>query len=1648
MDNRGHRRQAGTRTHGMSGGTIWLGWLLLLLCVLPATAANPALVREEIDALITTIQPGEGAVREAEIDRGSDDGLVVGWRGTVWAHSEKLQDHERKVADIGACEILALTPRTATIRLTMTKPEGDGLVRVGDWVAIKARVPALPGRSLLWRLAKLHITLMDVNNEKPYNAYRALYSGESPEMLAPIYTEMLENIAWTGREFADGVAPDPIKGGRYNGKTLRQVMEAATRKDLDNFFLFVAGFPGKYLGKQWKLNEVFATWVINAAPIGQEELRLRLLEAKTPAERATLIATYRKDIADGNMIGDWYSDVQALSGNDQHEAALALADVALEAARQLQRADDESWCLFAKAYALENAERYPEALAAFDVAVAAFRARQPQNDDGVKGVSFSLAHRGGILATLTRYQEALPVYEEALRLRQGVPALAATQGNTYWAIGNTQYNLGEYKKALAAYEQALPFTRAAQDTEGLTSLLAWMAKVYARVGDNAGAERMYTEAIAICRREQARAAEAETQSKLGNHYWGIGKYADALASYQQALRMQRELDALAEVGTTLTGIGKLYWNLGDYAKALAAHTEALTIRRTLKDRAGEAESLKELGDLHQHSGDYAAALEAYAGARDIAAALGNQQLEASIATKLADIHQTQRKYPQALATYDRVVKLYRDLALKSDLALALYSRGVLLERLQRFPEAEKDHLEALTLRQAMAARADEAESLLALSNLAWRRQDYAGVAQRLQDALTIARAIKDRLLEARCTRFLGIHHELTLRFPEALDAYTRALAIYRDPAVGDVAGEIETLLNLGSYANTRGDYPLAQQYYDAALKLAEKTKARPQQCNALSSIGWLHRVSGRLDDALAAQQQALVIAEEVDDLWTRASTYHAIAVLYSDFGQNAKGIAYAEKAMQLNADDQNPNGQVIVGNALGVYYYRQGDYVRSDQYLRESLALAEKLNSQPDVLTALGNLCELAMRQGQYTQAAALLQRALPISKMIDNGPSLVDMQVLLARVKRLEGEATAAAAPPRAAGLYQDAAGALGVALAKARELTLPGYIVEVQMEAAQLALAQGRPAEGVAPLAEAVHIATARKFRHQLWELYYQQGRLLLALERLPEAEASLQQSMAVLDELQGGVAGGEKGKETFIRSRIKVYETMAEVLGALNATEKDPVARQQRAERALTYVAYARFQVVSSVAGTVDDTGDAVLNEALRRRDDVVLRQGQIAREVKDALEAGNTEKAERLDRVLARTEEELAGTYADIKAQDADLDARLKFDPRRLADAVRDLPDKAVLLVLFPGQDDLHLWVYTNEGFKEWRRRPVGRKELYGLVNDFRKGIDEVISHVERRERLGRGFGSAAEANTANPQWYRDNISGMRGTLAKLYGHLIAPVEADIANADPLIILPYGQLCYLPFEALTRQEADGKLTFLGQERRVAYLTSEDHLRETLRALARPLSDKGDAWVAFADPRGRLGSSLTEANDIAAFFPTHEIHSNATGTAGKDQVEVLRDDCTILHFATHGFLNGAKPSQTYLELASPPGDGMLSQSEIWPRLKNLSKPFKNRRLRLVVLSACETARGQEAPEAEVLGLPDAFTMAGVPAVIGSLWSVYTYTTTDFMVDFYRLLAQQKQSKAQAMQQARRTMITQDDGRYAHPFYWAPFLLFGDWR
>ncbi|MBD0326451.1 MAG: CHAT domain-containing protein, partial [Pyrinomonadaceae bacterium] len=147
-------------------------------------------------------------------------------------------------------------------------------------------------------------------------------------------------------------------------------------------------------------------------------------------------------------------------------------------------------------------------------------------------------------------------------------------------------------------------------------------------------------------------------------------------------------------------------------------------------------------------------------------------------------------------------------------------------------------------------------------------------------------------------------------------------------------------------------------------------------------------------------------------------------------------------------------------------------------------------------------------------------------------------------------------------------------------------------------------------------------------------------------------------------------------------------------------------------------------------------------------------------------------------------------------------------------------------------------------------------------------------------------------------------------------------------------------------------------------------------------------------------------------------------------------------ILHLATHGLLNPKRPQFTGLVLSlinNRSSDGFLATNEVF-NLK-LGAP-------LVMLSACETGLGQTETRGEgVIGLTRAFMYAGAPTVGVSLWSVADNSTAQLMTDFYKnLLAGQGMSPSAAMRAAQQSMIA--GKKFSAPFYWAPFVLVGEWR
>ncbi|MDQ6651991.1 MAG: CHAT domain-containing protein, partial [Acidobacteriota bacterium] len=210
----------------------------------------------------------------------------------------------------------------------------------------------------------------------------------------------------------------------------------------------------------------------------------------------------------------------------------------------------------------------------------------------------------------------------------------------------------------------------------------------------------------------------------------------------------------------------------------------------------------------------------------------------------------------------------------------------------------------------------------------------------------------------------------------------------------------------------------------------------------------------------------------------------------------------------------------------------------------------------------------------------------------------------------------------------------------------------------------------------------------------------------------------------------------------------------------------------------------------------------------------------------------------------------------------------------------------------------------------------------------------------------------------------------------------------------------------------------------------------------------------------PLARLAGTRAEAEQIVKLAKTSGTQADVWLDLDASEENLETRDVSkyrVLHIATHGLLNAERPQFTGLVLSligNKMEDGFLRTDEVFNL--RLGSP-------LVMLSACETGLGKEKRGEGVMGLTRAFMYAGAPTVGVSLWSVADRSTADLMTDFYKrfLIASGTSSRGSssstagasmgasasaAMRDAQLAMIA--GKKYSAPFYWAPFVLVGDWR
>lgn len=283
-----------------------------------------------------------------------------------------------------------------------------------------------------------------------------------------------------------------------------------------------------------------------------------------------------------------------------------------------------------------------------------------------------------------------------------------------------------------------------------------------------------------------------------------------------------------------------------------------------------------------------------------------------------------------------------------------------------------------------------------------------------------------------------------------------------------------------------------------------------------------------------------------------------------------------------------------------------------------------------------------------------------------------------------------------------------------------------------------------------------------------------------------------------------------------------------------------------------------------------------------------------------------------------------------------------------------------------------------------------------------------------------------------------ISLLKEQGAQLYDKLFT---ADLDPAIPTVIIPDDMLHYLPFDLLVKDSR-----YLIENHTLSYAPSLYFLHtqgETKR-------EKKGGKVAYFAPqyagaapvnqlvvRGApysLVGAEAEVNEIARLVPGKKYMGHE---ASKSHFKSLGGDVSILHLAMHSNLNDDDPELSTLLFSDTEQDYEMYITELYGMNFNGD---------LAVLSACNTGIGGFKNGGNLVSMHHAFTTAGIPATVASLWNAPDQSTKEIMVSFYKNL-QQGMSKAAALQQAKLTyLLNTADENLQHPFYWAGFILTGD--
>lgn len=875
--------------------------------------------------------------------------------------------------------------------------------------------------------------------------------------------------------------------------------------------------------------------------------------------------------------------------------------------------------------------------------------------------------------------------------------------------------------------------------------------------------------------------------------------------------------------------------------------------------------------------------------------------------------------------------------------------------------------------------------------------------EKYEQALPLFAAAGDDYRRALTLLSIGTSYYRLSDFRKALDYFNQTLALsieLKDPRL-----EAGTQTYVGGMLDILGDVGKALDHYQCALKLARESRSPLSEGNALSNIGTIYKDAADWQKALDFYGQALPVFTAIDSKPNEALTLNNIGAAYGSSGEYDKALDYFQQSLPLLHAAQDKNGEAYTLLNIGRIYRRLGEYEKARTYLTQAQALQRETGNRAQEGETLDEIGVTYSAEGQSPKALEYAEQAIGALHAAGN----VRREAI---ARNNYGEALNLLNQP------DKATEQFAQALSTFRSIG--------DLSNAGLAL------EGIA--------RSEQKHGH------------------LDDARKDIAESLALRETVRARSTSFQL-RASYRASIEKAYEFLIDVLMQQHAQAP---GRGYDAEALSAYERGRARSLVERLNEARIDIRRGV-NPQLIEKERELSRDlnAKAQREMQVRLRKGGAEELTALQREISGLEDEYQQVQATIRQSSPQYAALTQPKPLDLKEIQQQLDPDTLLLEYALGGERSYLWLVGSDSLKTY---------VLPKQDDIQKLAQEVYESL-----VARSVSKPLESSTQRAARIAEADNQFQVSAAELSRLILSPAASELRNKR-LVVVADGALQYVPFAALSV----GNRRPLILDHEVVSVPSASSLAVQRQNLAnRELAPK--TLAVIADPVFSANDSRLKKGSEA---PVEQVstrileHGPATAKGGQftiprlpftrseaDQIlAVARDGSNLkaldfranlaiatggelskyryVHFATHGYLDTTRAGLSAIVLSlydenGKPQDGFLRTHDVY----NLKLPAE-----LVVLSACETGLGKDVQGEGLEGLTRAFMYAGARRVIVSLWNVNDKATASLMQRLYAGMLRNNKTPAAALRAAQIDMLR--NAQWQSPYYWAPFVMQGEWK